>query len=285
MNRMWSNLCKALEQQGAMLMSILHSQGSAPRHAGAQMVLLEDGGQWGTIGGGKIEAVCLVHAAKLLAEKQSDTQTYNLSDAGENSIGMSCGGKVTVEFRYLPMGNQSVEWVTQMVEKLPVGRVLIFGAGHVSQALAALLPALELDYIVVDDRPEFAKEELFPAARQVLCCPMQGAVEKLSPKPEDLMVVVTRGHAHDYEVVCQALNSPVEYIGLMGSRRKVALMQKRWLEDGFTTQQLERISTPIGLDIGAETPAEIAISIAAQLIQVQAQRRPKGGWAKHLIHS
>lgn len=285
MKSIWNALTQRLGQEDAMLVRIVHSQGSAPRHAGAQMAVFAHSQPEGTVGGGKVEAICLEHARTLLAQQRSNRQEYNLSGSGSNAIGMACGGQVTVDFLYLPAGEQSLQQVEQLAQQAPGGRVLVFGAGHVSRALAALLPALELDYLVVDDRPEFAQEQAFPGALAVHCMPMEGALAQLNPQPEDMIVVITRGHLHDYQVVCQALQSPAGYIGLMGSRRKIAILQQNLQQDGFAPEQFQRISTPIGLDIGAETPAEIAVSIAAQLIAHRAKGRTKSGWVQHLVHS
>ena len=167
MKSIWNALTQRLGQEDAMLVRIVHSQGSAPRHAGAQMAVFAHSQPEGTVGGGKVEAICLEHARTLLAQQRSNRQEYNLSGSGSNAIGMACGGQVTVDFLYLPAGEQSLQQVEQLAQQAPGGRVLVFGAGHVSRALAALLPALELDYLVVDDRPEFAQEQAFPGALAV----------------------------------------------------------------------------------------------------------------------
>lgn len=285
MNQEMSRLARRLEGEPAVLVTILESRGSAPRHAGAFMVVLAGGECAGTIGGGKVEAVCQQRAARALAEGRSAVEEYDLNDRGPNRVNMACGGQVRVEFRYLPAGQESAGVLAQLAARSGCGRVLLFGAGHVARALAALLPALEFAYWVVDDRPEFAVEQAFPGAEGVLCAEMAQAVNRLQPTEEDLVVIMTRGHEHDYEVLRAALDTPAGYIGLMGSRRKIALTRQKLEGEGVGPEQFDRVSTPIGLSIGAETPAEIAVSVAGQLIAWRAEHRGQGAKPLDLIHS
>lgn len=285
MNQGMEQLLRRLETEPAVLVTILESKGSAPRHAGAFMAVFRDGGCIGTIGGGKVEAVCQQRAARALEQAQSAVEEYDLNDRGANPVGMACGGQVRVEFLYLPAGEASVEEAARRTAGTGAGRVLVFGAGHVARALAALLPALEFEYWVVDDRPEFAVPEAFPGAAGVLCTDMADAFARLQPDAEDLVVIMTRGHEHDYEVLHRALTTPAGYIGLMGSRRKIAMTRQKLEEEGFGPEQFARVSTPIGLAIGAETPEEIAVSVAAQLIAWRAEHRGQGVKPLDLIHS
>lgn len=285
MSGMWNALVSQLERQDAVLVTIVESHGSAPRHAGAAMAVFADGSLQGTVGGGKVEAVCQQRAAQVLQQKQDATEQYSLSDAGSNQLGMACGGNVTVEFCYLAAGQPSIQRVQAIMEQQVRHRVLIFGAGHVSRALAALLPALEFDYIVVDDRPEFAQREAFAHAKAVLCQDMEQAVSQLQITQDDFVVIMTRGHLHDQAVLRQALATPAGYIGLMGSRRKIAMTRALLEQEGLAKGEFDRVSTPIGLDIGAETPAEIAVSVAAQLIEKRAAKQKNAQKPLHLIHS
>ena len=213
MNQGMKQLARRLETEPAVLVTILESKGSAPRHAGAFMVVLAGGESIGTIGGGRVEAVCQQRAARALAEQQSAVEEYDLNDKGPNQVGMACGGQVRVEFLYLPAGRESAQELARRAAQSGSGRVLLFGAGHVARALAALLPALEFEYWVVDDRPEFAVKDAFPGAAGVLCEEMAAAVNRLEPTKEDLIVIMTRGHEHDYEVLREALATPAGYIG------------------------------------------------------------------------
>ena len=152
------------------------------------------------------------------------------------------------------------------------GRVFVFGAGHVARELVPLLSHLGFKCVVIDDRAEFADPEVFPTAHKVVLADYTKLAEVCKIHCKDYAVVMTRGHVHDANCERFLLTTPVPYIGVMGSKNKARLAREALLSEGYTEEQLERITTPIGLDIGSETPAEIAVSIAAQLIQVRSQR-------------
>ena len=152
------------------------------------------------------------------------------------------------------------------------GRVFVFGAGHVARELVPLLSHLGFKCVVLDDREEFADPAVFPTAHKVLQVDYTKLEGIVKPNCKDYAVVMTRGHVHDANCERFLLTTPVPYIGVMGSKNKAKLARETLLAEGYTEAQLARITTPIGLDIGSETPAEIAVSIAAQLIQVRAQR-------------
>lgn len=156
---------------------------------------------------------------------------------------------------------------------LPVvraGWVYVFGGGHVAQALTPVLAAAGFRTAVWDDREEFVSPERFPQAERLFCGPFGTVAERLTLTPEDYVVIMTRGHQADHTVLSQTLRSGVKYLGCIGSRRKLALCRDRLLEEGFTAEEYARLHAPIGLRIGAETPAEIAVSVAAELIAVRA---------------
>lgn len=151
------------------------------------------------------------------------------------------------------------------------GIVYIFGGGHVAQQLQPVLTHVDFRCVIFEDRPEFCTHELFPTAEQLILGDFQNIAEKVSLTEHDYVVVMTRGHACDYEIERQVLATPACYIGVIGSRGKVAVVSKKLMADGYSQHDLDRIYTPIGLDIKAETPAEIAISIAAEMIQIRAE--------------
>ena len=152
------------------------------------------------------------------------------------------------------------------------GRVYVFGCGHVAQELVPVLAHVGFRCVAMDDRPEFASRELFPSAEEVLLIDFQRVADYVAIGPEDYVCIMTRGHAFDTVVQAQALRTPACYIGVIGSRHKAAGVRAALKEQGFTDGQLDRIVTPIGLEIKAETPAEIAISIAGQMILHRAER-------------
>ena len=156
------------------------------------------------------------------------------------------------------------------------GRVYIFGCGHVSQELEPVLTHVGFRCVVMDDRPEFARRELFPTAEEVKLVDFSNIAQSIAIQEEDYVCVMTRGHAFDTVIQAQVLKCKPAYVGVIGSRRKAAGVRQVLKEEyGLTEEELNLVTTPIGVDIDAETPAEIAISIAGQLIQVRAQMNKK----------
>ena len=153
------------------------------------------------------------------------------------------------------------------------GRVLVFGCGHVAQALVPVLAKVGFRCVAMDDRPEFARADLFPDAADVRLIDFTNVAASVTITEEDYICVMTRGHAFDAVVQAQAMQSPACYIGVIGSRKKIAGVTARLKEEyGFSDADFERVTSPIGLAIRAETPEEIAVSIAAQLIALRAER-------------
>lgn len=159
------------------------------------------------------------------------------------------------------------------------GRALIFGAGHVARALAPVLSGIGLPVLVFDDRAPLADPGFFPTAEQVVCAPFSDLSQTVSIGAGDAVIVMTPGHEADFEVLAQVLRTPADYVGCIGSRHKVARTKERLRQAGIGEQDIARLHSPIGLNIGAETPAEIAISIAAELIAHRAGYERDIGWA------
>ena len=162
----------------------------------------------------------------------------------------------------------SVEFFVEPILSAPV--LYVFGGGHVSAQIIPLAVRVGFKVVVIDDRPEFADPRKFPDAASVYQYSFEGVLEKISVDESSYLVIVTRGHMHDKTVLDQCLRTKAKYIGMIGSRRKKAMIYEKLLEEGFTKSDLDRVHAPIGLDIGAETPEEIAVSIVAELIQVRA---------------
>jgi len=158
----------------------------------------------------------------------------------------------------------------------PRGTAYVFGAGHCGQRLVPLLSTLGFFTVVVDDRPDFADARRFPDAdRVVVADSFEGVVETLPVDEDSYLVIVTRGHAHDKSVLAQALHTKAGYVGMIGSKKKVADTHRALKEEGFSSADLARVHAPIGLAIGAETPEEIAVSIAAEMIQARAAKEER----------
>lgn len=333
-----SGLTEALQSymkdgKEVVLLTVYDRTGSAPRGAGAHMVVGEEGRIYGTIGGGAVEYEAEQRALQVLKEGCSCRAHYYLKQNEVQDLGMVCGGEVDVAFSYLNPEEMLTRESIRFCQDLKVreetawlilditeecdggfafygrksgtagmyvpenvldnmvsafgfaeengrryyyerltqpGRVYIFGGGHVAQALVPALSSIDFTCVILEDREEFCKPELFPKAECVLKINMQKIAEFVTITEEDYICVMTRGHKDDTIVQEQILRTPAKYIGVIGSRKKKAAVFRALKQSGLTEKDLERITTPIGLEIQAETPAEIAVSIAAQLIQVRA---------------
>lgn len=171
-------------------------------------------------------------------------------------------------FSVVEIGQQKIS----MESFIPDGTVYIFGGGHVAQALVPVLKTLDFYCAVVEDRQDFLTKELFPVADKLILADYSQLSQSIKIEPNDYIIVMTRGHKFDFEVVRQLLSSVAKYIGVMGSKHKIAVQVQRLQEVGFSLQEIERINMPIGLNIKAETPAELAISISGELIEKRANR-------------
>lgn len=166
--------------------------------------------------------------------------------------------------------NDPRQKVTLMIDPyLPPQELIILGGGHIAQPLAKIGKLLGYQVAVVDDRPEFVSQDRFPEADKTICCSFDTVENSFALGPQSNVVIVTRGHQHDLLCLRQMLKYPLPYLGMIGSRRKVAMIREQLLEEGLPVEKLNSVYMPIGLDIGAQTPAEIAVSITAELINVR----------------
>ncbi len=162
------------------------------------------------------------------------------------------------------------------------GYTYIFGGGHVAQALVPVIGAVDFKPVIYEDREDFCRMELFPGAHHVIFGGFDQAAEKITLTKKDYVVIMTRGHRCDYQVLTQVLKSPAAYIGVMGSRNKIEQTKQKLLADGFSPEEIDRIHWPIGLPIKAQTPAEIAVSVAAQMICIRAELREGTQYQGHI---
>jgi xanthine dehydrogenase accessory factor len=229
-----------------VLATVTASKGSSPRKAGAKMLVRSSGAFLGTVGGGRVEKEAVEAALASLRDETPRNLEFVLNE--EN--GFACGGSMTVYIE--PQGHRPL--------------LAMFGAGHVGRAVTSLAHGCGFRVVVVDERPDCATDELLPVADQVICQPVPEAFKKLQLRPEDFAIIATPGHLSDFDAVRGCLATKAGFIGLLGSRRKKETLLKTLEEEGFDSAQRERIITPVGLDIGAQTPEEIAVSIISQLI-------------------
>ena len=337
----------AEDGQRCVLATILTHDGSTPRTAGTRMVIRADGGIYGTIGGGRLEAEVMAAAPDLLETGQDRMIAFDLgrSDTARD-MDMICGGRVTVLMERIdpdpgqrPIFQALVQslrkgangWLVRQIVSNEGGRcrvtrfwlsdkdplppdpclpsalihalarhrrsargpvcldiagqrfwaepivvpatLVILGAGHVSLQVANLAGSVDFRTVVVDDRADFANRRRFPSADEVrVIADFDHALDGMDVTADSYMVIVTRGHHHDQTVLAQALKTPAGYIGMIGSRKKRDTIYRNLRAQGVSDVDLARVSSPIGLAIGAETPEEIAVSIVAELIAVRAER-------------
>lgn len=279
MKEVFQQLIQALSAgEDAVLVSVQSSSGSAPRGAGACMAVTKKGRIAGTIGGGEVEHCGEQTAQEVLQSGVSREETFLLRPNSGQDLGMICGGEIQVRFHYLAGGDSTAAaWVEREQTRLfPAGRVYIFGGGHVSQALVPALTAVEFRCVVLEDRAELCRSELFPGAEEVLLIDNSRVADFVELTQEDWVVIMTRGHKDDLLIQSQVMKAPARYIGVIGSRQKTAAVTAKLREMGFSDADFERVWAPIGLPIRSETPAEIAVSIAAQLILERAGGLSKG---------
>jgi len=230
--------------------TIVSARGSIPSFKSAKMLIRDDGSIAGTIGGGCVEAEVWQAAREAIASEKTRTLSFDLNEDPKYDTGLVCGG--TLEIFIEPV--------------LPTPLLYIFGAGHVSLELYKAARNAGFDVIVTDDRDAYANVERFPDARQVIAEDFDKALAGLEPSESSYIVIATRGHRDDMRVLRWAVQTPARYIGMIGSKRKAITVYRELVREGLEPQLFDRVHSPVGLDIGAVTPEEIAVSIVAELI-------------------
>ncbi|WP_300369864.1 XdhC family protein [Brachyspira sp.] len=255
------------------LIKILKTSGSVPRTFDAFMIVYKEDNKQkniGTIGGGLLEFEAIKDAYNFLNNKETSNKEYNLTPQDAGGIGMVCGGSAEISFIYLNDNKDIINDLKKEIESKE-SNVYIFGAGHVSYDLVEVLYKIGFNCIVIDDRDEFANKDRFPNASKIITEDYDNVFNKISITDKDYIIIVTRGHSHDYVVEKNALKTNALYIGMIGSKKKIkTLHDKLKAEENYTDYMMSRVHAPIGIAIGAENTEEIAISIAAELILVRA---------------
>ena len=265
---LWRSITSALAaRQPLVAATIVNERGSVPRRTGAKMLVYADGSTRGTIGGGVFEAIVVRDALAQLKARKSITRQYSFNPApaekqpseysGAVATGAICGGQAEIFLEVI----------------MPSDQLLIVGGGHCGRALAQAASLLDFSIIVADDRSEYSEPQQyeFPNVEQVLHLPDD--YEGLpTPDAQTYVVLVSKGYLSDEAALRRVLHSPTPYIGMIGSIRKREVVFDKLRADGVTEEALARVHAPIGLDIHAETPEEIAISILAEIIQVRAKQ-------------
>lgn len=239
--------------EAAALVTVTATEGSTPQKAGAKMLVYQDGRIVGTIGGGCVEAEMVWRARQALESRRPQTASYELTPDQAGEDGLVCGGRMEV--------------FIEPLEGTPT--LVLFGAGHVAQPLSRMAKAAGFRVEVTDDRVKFASRERFPEADLVLVDDFAGAASKLTLGRNSYAVVVTRGHKGDTDALQAVLGKGLRFVGLLGSRPKMVHVFTALEERGLPSDRLAEVHVPVGIEIGAVTPEEIAVSILAEMIAVR----------------
>jgi len=239
--------------QRCALATIVQANGSIPSYTSAKLLVREDGSMAGTIGGGCVEAEVWNAAREAMETGKPRRMQFSLGQDAASDNGLICGGQLEV-----------------FVEPLePQPRAYVFGAGHISKSLCQVASMLGCWTAVIDDRESFANRERFPDADDVVAGEYEEVFPKLGVNTSSYLIIVTRGHRDDLRVLRWAVTTPAKYIAMIGSKRKVLGVVKELENEGIPAELFDRVSAPMGLDIGAQSPEEIAVSVAAEMIAVR----------------
>jgi xanthine dehydrogenase accessory factor len=244
----------------AAMATIIEVSGSIPSFQSAKMLVREDGTMVGTIGGGCTEAEVWNAAREVMETEKPKMLSFNLGQDAAYDQGLICGGQLNVY----------VEPV------LPIPSCFIFGAGHISKSLSKIASQAGFRTIVVDNRDSYANRERFPEAAEVHAGEYEEVFPKLAVNDSSYFIIVTRGHKDDMRVLRWAVTQPVRYLGMIGSKRKTIEVVKHLRREGVAVEKLAKLHAPMGFDIGAITPEEIAVSVVAEMIQ--RRRNPGLDW-------
>src|SRR5215467_11931379 len=243
---------RRLRQAGrkAVLATIVQIRGSVPSFQTAKMLVRDDGSTLGSVGGGCVEAEVWAVAQDVLREEKSRIMTFDLTEDSMAESGLICGGKLEIFIEPI----------------LPTPKMLIFGAGHISTQLSKIATVAGFKTTIVDNRPVYANAERFPESEAIYAESFEAAFDKLVPNDNTYIVIVTRGHQEDENVLRWAVQTNARYIGMIGSKRKVRTIFQNLEKEGIPRERLDRVCAPVGLDIGAVLPEEIAVAIVAETI-------------------
>jgi xanthine dehydrogenase accessory factor len=246
--------------QKCALATIVQVNGSIPSYESAKLLVREDGSMLGTIGGGCVEAEVWTTAREVIDTEKPRHLNFSLGQDAAYDNGLICGGQLNI-------------FVEPVV---PQPRAFIFGGGHVSKSISRVANIAGFATIIVDDREAFANPDRFPEAAETYAEEYEAVFPKLTVTSSSYLIIVTRGHRDDMRVLRWAVNTQARYIAMIGSKRKTISVVHELEKEGFPRELFEKVFAPMGLEIGAESPEEIAISVVAEMIAVR--RSPDSDW-------
>jgi len=251
---------RMVKGEAIALVIVVEAKGSTPREVGTKMLVNKNGLVAGTIGGGMTEAKVIEEAKQALKEGKGKLLIYHLTkEQAALDEGAICGGEMKIFIDVLQ----------------PKEEVLIFGAGHVAVCVSKLAKMMGFKVTIIDDREEFANQDRFPEADEIITEGIERALTHIKITSSTYIIIVTRGHLQDQEVLASVIKSKAAYLGMIGSRKKNATVFQQLIEQGVLKEELDKVHAPIGIDIKAQTPEEIAISIVAEIIQVRRKKYTK----------
>jgi xanthine dehydrogenase accessory factor len=242
----------AASGERAVLATVISCQGSVPRKAGTKMIIKGDGTLVGSIGGGNVEHAVQEKALTMMKSGEAQTIHLDLTGSGEEAW-MICGGQLDVFLEPI----------------LPAETLYLFGAGHLSQSTAVVAKMLGFRVVVIDPRPEYNNKGRFPGADSLVVEEYDNACSKLNVDANSYIVIYTPGHVSDEKCLRFAVGTGAKYVGMIGSKKKVKEIKERLRKKGVSQQQLDEVHAPMGLEISAQTPEEIAVSILAEITKVR----------------
>lgn len=246
------------KNENVALVTITKTQGSGPRNNGSMMIVSEEGELLeGTIGGGAIELKALSDAKDAIAKRESKSVYYELTQSkSEHALGMICGGTVEAFIKVFSKND----------------RLIAVGVGHIGYELTKFASEFDYTVIAIDDREDYANKERLPHVDVCIVGNVAEELKKLNITNKDSIVIVTHGHENDLVAVRAVVESDARYIGMIGSRNKVSTTFNNLKKDGVDEKKISKIYAPIGLNIGGDSPAEIALAIMAEIQAVRYKR-------------
>jgi xanthine dehydrogenase accessory factor len=232
--------------------TVIRAEGSVPRHEGSKMLIYPNGAIAGTIGGGDLEHRVIQEAMEAIETGETRILEYAFRDVEEGDVGV-CGGEMEV--------------FVEPVKPRPT--IVVVGGGHVGRSVTHLAHWLGFRVVVSDDRPEFATAEAAPDADEYIACALADLPDKVSINNQTYIMLTTRGVTVDVEGLPKILETPAAYIGIIGSRRRWEVTVKELQDRGIAAELLSRVTSPMGLELNAETPEEIALSMLAEIVMLR----------------
>lgn len=242
--------------RGCALATIVNTQGSIPSFSSAKMLVRDDGSIVGTVGGGGGEFEVIQAAREVIDQERPRTVSFDLNQRPGIDAGMVCGG--------------SLEIFVEPIVAAP--RLYLFGAGHVGLSTYRCAQAAGFEVTVIDEREAFANRERFPSAQDIVVAPLDEAMAGLAPTAASYILIFTPSHQSDLRVLRWAVGTPARYIGMMGSKRKVTGLFHELQKTGVPAERFGAVHAPVGLDIGAQPPEEIAVAVVAEMISIRRRR-------------